>query len=85
MRGPHEDLESYLDAVDQLRSIIKFFSGNKNLQSSVGVVNHANNLLGKSILKLEEEYRQLLNSYRFVFIFYFFLLNCLISMLTGVV
>ncbi|KAL3532161.1 hypothetical protein ACH5RR_005682 [Cinchona calisaya] len=63
LRGPHEDLESYLEAVDQLRGIIRFFSGNKSLQSSVGVVNHANSLLGKAILKLEEEYRQLLSAY----------------------
>ncbi|CAK9152957.1 unnamed protein product [Ilex paraguariensis] len=63
LRGPHEDLESYLEAVDQLRSIVSFFSGNKSLKSSIGVVNHANNLLGKAILKLEEEFRQLLTSY----------------------
>ncbi|XP_058209821.1 exocyst complex component EXO70A1 isoform X2 [Rhododendron vialii] len=63
LRGPHEDLESYLEAVDQLRSIVHFFSGNKSLQSSIGVLNHANNLLSKAILKLEEEFRQLLTSY----------------------
>ncbi|KAF7139885.1 hypothetical protein RHSIM_Rhsim06G0066000 [Rhododendron simsii] len=63
LRGPHEDLESYLEAVDQLRSIVRFFSGNKSLQSSIGVLNHANNLLSKAILKLEEEFRQLLTSY----------------------
>lgn len=73
MRGPHEDLESYLEAVDQLRSIVRFFSGNKSLQSSIGVLNHANNLLSKAILKLEEEFRQLLTSYRFVLILNF---NC---------
>lgn len=63
LRGPHEDLESYLEAVDQLRSIVRFFSGNKSLKSSIGVLNHANNLLSKAILKLEEEFRQLLTSY----------------------
>ncbi|KAI3447401.1 hypothetical protein Pfo_004066 [Paulownia fortunei] len=63
LRGPHEDLESYLEAVDQLRSIVQFFSGNKGLKSSIGVVNQANNLLGKAIFKLEEEFRQLLTSY----------------------
>ncbi|CAL5423721.1 unnamed protein product [Camellia sinensis] len=64
LRGPHEDLESYLEAVDQLRSIVRFFSSNKSFQSSIGVLNHANNLLSKAILKLEEEFRQLLTSYR---------------------
>ncbi|XP_057512127.1 exocyst complex component EXO70A1 [Actinidia eriantha] len=63
LRGPHEDLESYLEAVDQLRSIVRFFSSNKGLKSSVGVINHASNLLSKAILKLEEEFRQLLTSY----------------------
>ncbi|CAL5352394.1 unnamed protein product [Camellia sinensis] len=63
LRGPHEDLESYLEAVDQLRSIVRFFSSNKSFQSSIGVLNHANNLLSKAILKLEEEFRQLLTSY----------------------
>lgn len=65
LRGPHEDLESYLEAVDQLRTIVKFFSGNKNLKSSIGVISHAHGLLAKSILKLEEEFRQLLSTYRF--------------------
>ncbi|KAK2973113.1 hypothetical protein RJ640_027085 [Escallonia rubra] len=36
LRGPHEDLESYLEAVDQLRKIVHFFSGNKSLKSSIG-------------------------------------------------
>ncbi|XP_073017635.1 exocyst complex component EXO70A1-like [Primulina eburnea] len=63
LRGPHEDLESYLEAVDQLRSIIRFFSSNKNLKSSIGVINQANTLLGKAIFKLEDEFRQLLTSY----------------------
>uniref|UniRef100_A0A5B6ZXT9 Exocyst subunit Exo70 family protein n=1 Tax=Davidia involucrata TaxID=16924 RepID=A0A5B6ZXT9_DAVIN len=63
LRGPHEDLESYIEAVDQLRSIVRFFSSNKSLKSSIGVLNHANNLLAKSISKLEEEFRQLLTSY----------------------
>ncbi|KAK9106938.1 hypothetical protein Syun_022949 [Stephania yunnanensis] len=62
LRGPHEDLESYLEAVDQLRSNIRFFKKNKNFKSSDGVLNHANNLLSKAILKLEEEFRQLLTS-----------------------
>lgn len=65
LRGPHEDLESYLEAVEQLRSIVQFFTGNKAFKSGIGVVNQANNLLGKAILKLEEEFRQLLSAYRF--------------------
>ena len=67
LRGPHEDLESYLEAIDQLRSIVRFFSGNKNLRSSDGVLNHASNLLLKAMSKLEDEFQQLLANYRFVF------------------
>lgn len=68
LRGPHEDLESYLEAVEQLRSIIQFFTGNKNFKTGIGIVNQANSLLGKAILKLEEEFRQLLATYRFALI-----------------
>ncbi|XAR53529.1 hypothetical protein NMG60_11022119 [Bertholletia excelsa] len=63
LKGPHEDLESYLEAIEQLRSNIRFFSNNKSFKSSDGVVNHANNLLTKAISKLEDEFRQLLASY----------------------
>ncbi|KAL6273329.1 hypothetical protein ACE6H2_024021 [Prunus campanulata] len=63
LRGPHEDLESYLEAIDQLRSIIQFFSKNKTVKSSDGVLNHANALLSKAISKLEDEFRQLLTNY----------------------
>ncbi|XP_050382143.1 exocyst complex component EXO70A1 [Argentina anserina] len=63
LRGPHEDLESYLEAIAQLRSTINFFKVNKTLKSSEGVINHANNLLNKAISKLEDEFRQLLANY----------------------
>ncbi|KAF5737410.1 Exocyst subunit exo70 family protein A2 isoform 1 [Tripterygium wilfordii] len=63
LKGPHEDLESYLEAIDQLRANVKFFSSNKGFKSSDGVLNHANNLLAKAISKLEDEFRQLLTIY----------------------
>ncbi|KAF2289650.1 hypothetical protein GH714_037706 [Hevea brasiliensis] len=63
LRGPHEDLESYLEAIDQLRSNVNFFSSNKSFKSSDGVLNHANQLLAKAISKLEDEFRQLLTNY----------------------
>ncbi|CAK9150754.1 unnamed protein product [Ilex paraguariensis] len=62
LKGPHENLENYLGAIEQLRSNIQFFSNNKSFKSSDGVVNHANNLLAKAISKLEEEFNQLLSS-----------------------
>ncbi|KAG8088996.1 hypothetical protein GUJ93_ZPchr0011g27771 [Zizania palustris] len=63
LKGPHEDLESYLEAVDLLKGVVRFFSSNKNFKSSEGVLNHVNNLLAKSALKIEEEFRQLMSTY----------------------
>lgn len=63
LRGPHEDLESYLQAIDQLRSNIQFFSNKKGFKSSDGVLNNTNNLLSKAISKLEDEFKRLLASY----------------------
>ncbi|KAL1546096.1 exocyst complex component EXO70A1-like [Salvia divinorum] len=63
LKGPHEDLESYLQAIQQLRNNIQFFNSNKSFKSSDGVLNHTNNLLAKAISKLEEEFKQLLLSY----------------------
>ncbi|KAK6933576.1 Exocyst complex subunit Exo70, C-terminal [Dillenia turbinata] len=63
LRGPHENLDGYLEAIDQLRGNILFFSSNKSFKSSDGVLNHANSLLAKAISKLEDEFKQLLLSY----------------------
>ncbi|KAJ4826835.1 hypothetical protein Tsubulata_023655 [Turnera subulata] len=63
LKGPHEDLESYLEAIDQLRSNIRFFSSSKGFKSGDAVLNNANSLLAKAISKLEEEFKQLLASY----------------------
>ncbi|XP_054804234.1 exocyst complex component EXO70A1-like [Prosopis cineraria] len=63
LRGPHEDLESYLEAIDQLRSIVNFFSNYKSMKNTDTVLNHANNLLSKAISKLEDEFRNLLTNY----------------------
>ncbi|KAL3579495.1 hypothetical protein D5086_020999 [Populus alba] len=63
LKGPHEDLESYLEAINQLRSNIRFFSGNKGFKSSDAVINNANTLLAKAISKLEDEFKQLLALY----------------------
>nr|GMD39644.1 exocyst complex component EXO70A1-like [Ipomoea batatas] len=49
LRGPHEYLESYLEACDQLRGVIKFFGSNKNFKGGVSVISHATTLLNKSV------------------------------------
>jgi len=65
LRGPHEDLKSFLEAVDLLKGVIHFFSSNKTtFKSCEGVLNQVNNLLTKSKLKIEEEFRQLMSTYR---------------------
>ncbi|KAJ9554803.1 hypothetical protein OSB04_009417 [Centaurea solstitialis] len=63
LKGPHEDLETYLGAVNRLKSIVRFFSTNKNLKSSIGVITQATTLLQKASLMLEEEFRALLSVY----------------------
>ncbi|CAA6667623.1 unnamed protein product [Spirodela intermedia] len=62
-KGPHEDLDGFLEAVEQLRKNFSFFSSTKSFKSSDGVLNHVNDLLSQAILNLEEEFKQLLSSY----------------------
>ncbi|RWR85247.1 Exocyst complex protein Exo70 [Cinnamomum micranthum f. kanehirae] len=62
-KSPHEDLGSYLSAVEQLKNNVRFFSSKKSFKTTDGVLNHANGLLAKAILKLEGEFKQLLLSY----------------------
>ncbi|XP_019186367.1 PREDICTED: exocyst complex component EXO70A1-like [Ipomoea nil] len=52
LRGPHENLESYLE--DQLRGVIKRFDSDNNFKGGV---------LNKYVGKLEEDLRQLLSAY----------------------
>lgn len=50
----------------QLRSVVSFFNSNKSYKGNDAVLNHVNNLLAKANLKIEEEFKQILTSYRFV-------------------
>ncbi|XP_061354648.1 exocyst complex component EXO70A1-like [Gastrolobium bilobum] len=63
VKGPHEDVEKYLEAIDQLKSNIIFFGSKKGFKSGDGIVSHANSLITKAISKLEDEFKQLLSSY----------------------
>ncbi|CDY44373.1 BnaC02g03040D [Brassica napus] len=63
------------DSSAQLRKIIRYFSSNKSFKSSDGVLNHANSLLVKAQSKLEDEFKQLLASYRFVLLYIHYILN----------
>ncbi|KAL9265836.1 Exocyst complex component EXO70A1-like protein [Drosera capensis] len=62
-KGPHEDLESYLEAIDQLRCCLDFFNNYKHFRNSDGIVKHANSLINKAVSKLEDEFKQILLSY----------------------
>ena len=63
-RGPHENLKNFLEAVDLLKGVVNFFFLNKDFKSCEGVLNQVNNLLNKSALKIEEEFRLLMGTYR---------------------
>ncbi|GAB2300751.1 hypothetical protein Dimus_034788 [Dionaea muscipula] len=63
LRGPHEDLESYLEAIDQLKANVKFFSNNKSFKKAEGSYSHVTNLLARAISKLEDEFKNVLASY----------------------
>ncbi|KAK2403799.1 exocyst complex component EXO70A1 [Trifolium repens] len=63
LKGPHEDLENYLEAIAKLRSNIQFFGSKSSFKNSDGVVSHASGLLNKAISKLQDEFNQLLLSY----------------------
>nr|TKW23776.1 hypothetical protein SEVIR_3G009100v2 [Setaria viridis] len=60
-KGPHENLQGFLDAVDRLRSIERFFSSNRSYRSSDGVLNHVNALLSKALVKMEGEFQNQLS------------------------
>ncbi|KAG8081382.1 hypothetical protein GUJ93_ZPchr0007g5226 [Zizania palustris] len=60
-KGPHENLQGFLDAVDRLRSIERFFSSNRSYRSSDGVLNHVNALLSKALVKMEDEFQKQLS------------------------
>jgi len=64
LRGPHENLKNFLEAVDLLKGVVNVFSLDKNFKNCEGVLNQVNNLLTKSALKIEEEFRQLMGTYR---------------------
>lgn len=70
-KGPHENLQGFLDAVDRLRSIERFFSSNRSYRTSDGVLNHVNSLLSKALVKMEAEFQNQLSQRRFASKFVF--------------
>ncbi|CAM0950081.1 unnamed protein product [Alopecurus aequalis] len=60
LKGPHEDLESYLKAVGLLKDVAAFFSPKKNFKSCERYLNDINILLSKSSLMIEGEFKNLM-------------------------
>ena len=64
MKGPHEDLESYLKAVGLLKEVAAFFSPKEKFKSSERFLNDVNTLLSKSSLMIEGEFQKLMIKHR---------------------
>ncbi|KAM0869859.1 hypothetical protein ACQ4PT_040394 [Festuca glaucescens] len=60
LKGPHEDLESYLKAVDRLKEVAGFFTLKDNFKNCERFLNDINILLSKSSLMIEEEFKNLM-------------------------
>jgi hypothetical protein len=65
LRGPYENWRSFLEAVDLLKGVFYFFSSNKNFKCCEGVLNQVDSLLTNSAQMIEEEFRQLMDTYRY--------------------
>ncbi|KAK7393126.1 hypothetical protein VNO78_21580 [Psophocarpus tetragonolobus] len=63
VKGPQEDVNNYLEAIDQLRRNIRFFGNKKGFKNDDGIFIRANNLISEAISKLEDEFKRLLSSY----------------------
>jgi exocyst complex protein 7 len=62
-KGPHENLQSFIDAVNGLRSIEGLFSSNRSESSSGRVLSQVNGLLSKAFLKMEDEFQNQLSQH----------------------
>ena len=64
-KGPREDLQAYMRAMDQLRNNLHFFDSKRTFRNRDRIKSHINSLLVQAILMIEEEFRHLLSAYRF--------------------
>uniref|UniRef100_A0ACD5YCF0 Uncharacterized protein n=1 Tax=Avena sativa TaxID=4498 RepID=A0ACD5YCF0_AVESA len=60
LKGPHQDLESYLKAVGHLKEVADFFSLKENFKNCERFLNDINILLSKSSLMIEGEFKKLM-------------------------
>ncbi|XP_062185226.1 exocyst complex component EXO70A1-like isoform X2 [Phragmites australis] len=61
LNGPSKGLTAYLDAVDKLRSVEYFFNSKRSYRTSDNVLKHADELLCKAAVELENEFHRLLS------------------------
>ncbi|GBG92348.1 hypothetical protein CBR_g55229 [Chara braunii] len=57
------DYENYFLAIDQLHEVVDFFDKKRHFKSTEAALHHALGLLNKALLKLEEEFRNLLQTH----------------------
>ncbi|KAL9271214.1 Exocyst complex component EXO70A1-like protein [Drosera capensis] len=63
-RGPEGELESYIEAIDQLRACRKYFVAEKGFEDAVWVLGEIDYLLSLAMLKIEDEFTNMLESHR---------------------
>ncbi|KAG0570253.1 hypothetical protein M758_6G142600 [Ceratodon purpureus] len=62
LEGPKSDLRGFLTACDQLHKNIEYLTLNRSLKASDTALNHATEVYGKGMSRLEEEFRVLLKN-----------------------
>lgn len=66
LEGPKSDLRGFLAACDQLLTNVEYLTLNRSLEASDTALNHARELFGKGMSRLEEEFKVLLTNHRLV-------------------
>lgn len=66
LKGPHGNLQGFLDAVDLLRNIEGYISSTKSYSNSDGMLSHVNALLCKALVRIEGEFQKQLSQHRFL-------------------
>ncbi|GAB2264244.1 hypothetical protein Droror1_Dr00026378 [Drosera rotundifolia] len=62
--GPDGGLESYIGAIDQLRACRHYFAAEKGFEDAVWVLGEIDYLLSQAMLKIEDEFTNMLQSHR---------------------
>lgn len=63
LKGPHGNLQGFLDVVDLLRNIEGYISSTKSYSNSDGMLSHVNALLCKALVRIEGEFQKQLSQH----------------------